>query len=424
MSAAAPVQAAERIEALDVLRGFALLGILLMNIVGMGMASGAYFSPLLTTPPPGVADLVTWHVMEGFVEGAMRGLFSMLFGAGVVLFTTGARGKSARLHYRRTFWLLVFGLIDGFVLLWSGDILVNYAVAGALLYLVRDAKARSLLIGAGALFLVIALQHGAASWGLGMSRAAGAEVAAIEAAGGEATAEQLELAAAWPDFVADFGSTPEQIAAELAQRRGDVGSVYGWYAEEFIGTLLFVLPFVMLWDALAMMLVGMALFKLGVLNASRSDGFYWRMLLVGFGVGGAVNAYEGWHAFQNDYALQASFPFLQFTYDIGRFGMALGYLALVMLICRARAWPGLRARLAAVGRLALTNYLVHSLLAMFIFTGVGLALVGELARWQLYPIVLAIWALQLWLSPAWLARYSMGPIEALWRRLTYGAPAK
>ncbi|MFP6615738.1 MAG: DUF418 domain-containing protein, partial [Candidatus Hydrogenedentota bacterium] len=114
------------------------------------------------------------------------------------------------------------------------------------------------------------------------------------------------------------------------------------------------------------------------------------------------------------------FGVMQATYDVGRLGMALGYMGLVVWWCKGDKWIALRTRLSAVGRMALTNYLMHSLIALLLFTGTGFALVGELARWQLYPIMLAIWGFQLWFSPWWLSRHQFGPVEYVWRKLTYG----
>ena len=165
-STAAPTEANQRIISLDVVRGVALLGILILNIVGMGMLSSAYYNPHggVDGGAIGTIDLAVWFVNELLFEGSMRALFSMLFGAGVILFTTT---KSGALHYRRTFWLLMFGLFDGFVLQWSGDILVVYALAGALLYLARNASVKRLLIVACALFLVLGLLRLASVYGLG-----------------------------------------------------------------------------------------------------------------------------------------------------------------------------------------------------------------------------------------------------------------
>ena len=131
----APTSETSRIESLDVFRGFALLGILLLNIIGFGMLSPAYSNPGFDLQSSGAASLWAWVTIELFAEGTMRCLFSILFGAGVVLFTTGESAKSGWIHYRRTFWLLMFGLFDAYILLWNGDILVAYALALSLIHI-------------------------------------------------------------------------------------------------------------------------------------------------------------------------------------------------------------------------------------------------------------------------------------------------
>lgn len=136
----------ERIESLDVLRGFALLGILLLNILGFGLVSTVFVEPGIYISSFKGSDFLAWAMIELTSEGVMRALFSILFGAGVVLFVSGIRAKSGWLHYRRTFWLLMFGLFDAYILLWSGDILVTYAVCGAILWLIRDWSPKRLMI--------------------------------------------------------------------------------------------------------------------------------------------------------------------------------------------------------------------------------------------------------------------------------------
>jgi len=428
---ATPTQAGTRIESLDVLRGFALLGILLLNIIGMGMYSSAYFSPLigaegalLSLAEVSAANYAAWITTDMLFEGAMRCLFSMLFGAGVVLFTTGPRGKSAALHYRRTFWLLIFGVADAYLLLWSGDILMVYAVGGALLYFVREVAARRLFIAAGVLLAGICMFNYASGAGIEFVRDAAVRVEAAELEGKTASDEDLELALVWWEFEADFAGTPETVAAELDARRASYASAFSWNWRAVNELLSFAAPLYLLPDALVMMLFGMALFKIGVLDGSRSRQYYQRMLWGGFGVGLALNLYEALRAAGTSYDVLSTFGYFQPTYHLGRFGIALGYIGVVMLVCNYGALPGLRARLAAVGRMALTNYLMHSLIALLLFTGAGFALVGVLERWQLYPVVLVIWLLQLWYSPWWLQRFRFGPLEWLWRWLTYSGVPK
>ena len=413
----APVSEAQRIESLDVLRGFALLGILLLNIVGFGLISSAYSVP--SEAMTGTADLIVWSSMELFAEGAMRGLFSILFGAGVVLFVGGADGRGASAHFKRNFWLLAFGLFDAYLLLWNGDILVNYALAGALLYFVRDVKAGRLLAAAIVLFVMLSAFYGVTNLALSTTQQAAQQV---EQADDVDSLDPSTVAAAqqWQDFSGDFMLSAEQKEQELAARQGSYGSALAWNAKKTNEMLAFVLPLYLFWDALVMMLLGMALYKYGVLQGVRSPAFYKKLMWGGFTVGLLVNASEVYRAIDSDFALLSVFAQMQATYHIGRLGMALGYIGLLLLLINSALLTDLRTRLASVGRMALTNYLMHSFIALILFTGAGFALVGELTRAQLYFVVIAIWVLQLWLSPWWLARYRFGPVEWLWRVLTYG----
>ena len=184
--------------------------------------------------------------------------------------------------------------------------------------------------------------------------------------------------------------------------------------------LAFVVPVYLFWDALAMMMLGMALYKSGILQGDGSTNRPWlRLVAIALPLGLAVNGYEVWRAVSSGFDLLSYFAFMQWTYPLGRLGVALGYLGIVVLICRAGVLDGIRSALAATGRMALTNYLVQSLICLFLFTGAGFALVGEFECWELYLVVLAIWAFQITFSVYWLRSYTYGPAEWLWRALTY-----
>jgi len=157
-----------------------------------------------------------------------------------------------------------------------------------------------------------------------------------------------------------------------------------------------------------------------VLQGGRSSAFYLRLMLVGFAVGLTVNGYEVSRALTSDFDLMTTFAQMQPTYQIGRFGLALGYIGFIVWFCQRGRWLACRQALAAVGRMALTNYLMQSLICAIIFTGLGFSLVGEFSRAGLYPIVLLIWLFQLWFSRWWLHRFKLGPVEWLWRSMTYG----
>ena len=409
----------DRIESLDVLRGFALLGILLVNIVAFGLVSSAFLDPGIYLTPIGGIDYIVWAFIELSSEGAMRTLFSILFGAGVVLFVTGSTAKSGWLHYRRNFWLLVFGLINAYIFLWPGDILVTYALSGFVLWFVRNWKARSLLILATFLILIGSLQNFAMKSTLEIARDAAEEMKISISKGEEFSEETAEWAQGWIDYEEDNQAEIDNIPNEIKKRTSSYSSAYEYNLKKANEMIYFVLPFFLFLDALMMMVIGMALFKLGVLDGGRDIKFYIRMMCIGFLTGISINAYEVLLITNSNMDIIETNPYFRFTYHFGRLFMGLGYLGLVILLIKIEKLESLRFRLACVGRMALTNYLMHSVIALFIFTGAGLGLLGKFSWSQLYLFVLLIWVIQLYISPLWLKYFYFGPVEWLWRLLTY-----
>lgn len=423
----APVTVSARIASLDILRGVALLGVLLLNILGFGMASAGYFHPLVGLGKNPELNYAVWGTMNLFFEGSMRGLFSLLFGAGIVLFATGfgtrkGKEKGALLHYKRTFFLLLFGMFDSFVLLWTGDILILYAMAGALLYPLRNARPKTLLILSATVLLCTSILFAVSGVLVEEGRDAAARIDADPSA--EHSAEERELAALWTDSENQFSYNESAMEEELDIRRGSYLEIADYSAKKVIDSLLFFTPVYMLWDCVGMMLLGMGLYRMGVLSAKRSKKNYLQLAIGGFALGLAVNGFELFQAVDSDFDAIVVSGYFQGTYQLGRVAMSMGWLGLIMLFCQGNLWSGLKNRLAAVGRMALSNYLLHSLICLVLFTGAGFGLIGVFERWELYVIVLLIWMLQLALSPWWLKRYSFGPAEWLWRSLTYGSMQK
>ena len=419
-----PVARSERIESLDVLRGMALLGVLLLNILGFGLASVGYYNPIAGSGDHSSLNYALWGFINLFFEGSMRGLFSMLFGAGIIMFTTGLGSKSglekgAALHYRRTFFLLLFGVFDAYVLLWTGDILLVYAIAGALLYPLRHVKPKTLIL----LSMTVLLCSSGLFFVSGqiMHEARDAATILEDDPNGPHDQAFLEEAALWHDMENTLEYNETAVQEELDTRRGSYFEVAAYSAKNVNEKLLFFVPVYMLWDAMGMMLLGMAMYRLGVLSAKSRRSLYLRMMVVGFGVGLLTNGYELYRAIESNFDVIVITGYFQGTYQVGRVAMAVGWLGAVMMFCQGKLWLSLRTRLAAVGRSALSNYLLHSLISLVLFTGAGFGLVGVLERWTLYAIVLVIWAFQLLVSPWWLNRYAFGPAEWIWRTLTYGS---
>lgn len=169
-------------------------------------------------------------------------------------------------------------------------------------------------------------------------------------------------------------------------------------------------------DTLSMMLIGMALFKWQVLQGKLRSGHYALMVLAGYGIGIPVNWIETKTYIDAGFSLTDYYN-VQVTYDLGRLMMVVGHVGVIMLFCKSGALTRWRSSLAAVGRMALSNYLMHTLITTFVF--VGLAQFGKWERYQLYFLVIGIWIFQLVVSPLWLRRFYFGPVEWLWRSLTY-----
>jgi len=409
----------DRIESLDVLRGFALLGILLLNILGFGLVSAAFLDPGIFVSPIGGIDYIVWSLVEISSEGAMRTLFSILFGAGVVLFLTGSSAKSAWFHYRRNFWLLIFGLINIYVFLWPGDILVTYALSGFVLWFIRNWKARNLLILAAFLVSIGSLQNFVLKDSLEIARDAAIEEKASFANGEEVSEEISEWAQAWREYEIENRVEIDTIQVEIEKRTTSYASAYEFNLKAASDTIYYLIPFFLFLDALMMMVVGMALFKLNILDGKKDIRFYIRMMSICFLVGLSINTYEVWMITNSNMDILETNPYLRSTYHFGRLFMALGYIGLIVVLMKIDKFSSLRLRLACVGKMALTNYLMHSVIALFIFSGAGFGLLGKLTWSQLYLIVPLIWALQLYISPLWLKYFNFGPVEWLWRLLTY-----
>jgi uncharacterized protein len=419
---AEPVRAGDRIASIDTLRGVALLGILIMNIIAFGLVSSAFSNPIPDGALKGV-NFWTYVSVDVLFEGSMRAIFAMLFGAGVVLFT--ARGDSptaatavADLYYKRTILLILFGLCDAFLLLWASDILYIYGIVGLFLFPLRNVRASRLLSAALVMLALAAATELFRFQDLTDMQAEATEAQALLADDHELDDEQQEAIDAWQKELEWIRPTQKDIDEELAMRRSGYFTVLADQASDVLEYQAVSVRSFSFWDAFISMVLGMALYKYRVFDAGRSHRFYTLMTLLGFAVGLPVNAWEVYRFGASGYDI---FSTIMPTYDVGRLGCAFGYIGLVMLFCKSGILIWLRVSLAAVGRMALTNYLAHSIICALIFTGVGFGLVGELQRYQLYYVVAGIWLVQLIVSPLWLRQYRFGPAEWLWRSLTYGA---
>lgn len=414
----APVATPERHAALDALRGFALLGILTMNVIA-GMPAAAYFNAPLAGGFTGW-NFAAWLVGYIAFNEKMMTIFSMLFGAGLVLVSdrAAARGRSPVTYFlRRTFALLIFGLLHAYFLFY-GDILYTYALCSLAVYWFRNFSPRTLLV-LGVLMIIPGLIFMLASGVFfHFAKAAAVRVEAARLAGTTPTASDKALAEAWAESSRDFHPSAEDVAKEVAlHRTGSYWDVTRKRIGEAIGLQTFVFGFMLFWTVGGRMLIGMALMKLGVWTGERSIGFYRRMCLTGYALGLPLVAAGAYFQVKHDFDVVYLFLGDLLWNEFGSILVASGHAGALLWLWKAGAFPRLMALLAAVGRMALTNYLLQSLIMLLFFDTFGMF--DRLDRVGLSVFVMAVWAVQLTISPLWLRAFRFGPAEWLWRSLTY-----
>jgi len=392
-----PLNPDQRIAPVDLLRGVAVLGILIMNIQSFAMIQAAYFNPTAYGDLSGINRWI-WTLSHIVGDQKFLSLFSLLFGAGILLMSRRLERQGrdpAGLHYRRMFWLLLIGLGHGY-LLWHGDILVSYAILGSLVFFFRRLRPRTLLLTGLALLAVSSGLSLLSAWSMQFW---GADV--------------IEQNRQW------WAPGAEAVARELAAFRG---SWLDQMSERVRATVFFQTVgflFFTSWRAGGLMLVGMALIQWGVLSGERSDRWYRSLLGIGLVIGLPVIIYGVVANFEAGWALEYSWLLgTQYNYW-GSLAITGAIVGAAMLLHRSGALPALRGALAATGRMAFSNYLLQTLVCTTLFYGHGLGLFGSLEHWGQALIVLGLWILALVVSPLWLRSFRYGPVEWLWRSLTY-----
>jgi uncharacterized protein len=401
----------DRHVSIDAVRGFAVLGILLMNIVGMGLPAFAYIDPTYAGGSTG-ADLWTWAVNNVLTDGKMRALFTMLFGASAVLIAERAEGSRPgpmETHYRRMFWLFVFGMIHAYFL-WWGDILVTYALAGLFIFPFRKLDSRVQLgIGVAILALLLAKNAIQANQLFDLHAAAmapGAPAAALKA---------------WQDASASIIPPPDLKAQELAGFGGGFLDAMKARALTALLVQLILMPTDELPEAIGQMFVGMAIFRMGFFTLRWSNRAYLMTIAIGYLVAAPLTAWVAWRIQQDGFEA-LSLHRWEVWQQISRPLIGLAHASVVLLVVRAGVAQAVVDRLAAAGRMAFSNYLMTSIITTLVFCGFGLGLYGKLSRFQELAVVAGVWVFILAWSKPWLARFYYGPFEWAWRSLVRWSP--
>lgn len=395
-----------RIATLDIVRGVAVMGILAMNIVGFALIPAAYMNPWAQGAESGL-DLASWAFNFVLIDGKMRGLFSFLFGASLLLVIQKAEAKGdspATVHFRRMLWLLVFGLIH-FYFIWYGDILTGYALVGMLAWFFRDLPPRRLVVwGVLLVLLQFAMMAGLAATAHALTAAASGprpDPAAVEGLRGMSEGIGVPGPA----------ELQEQMRLYLG---GWSGMARHQLTDQTTKPLFMLLIFG--WETLGYMLLGMAGLRSGFLTGAWDDRRYRRIALIGFAIALPLYAALAWLIWSDGFTVAGVFTYgFAGTVPI-RPVAVVAIAALVILLTRRDG--RLTARIAAAGRAAFTNYLGTSILMTALFYGWGAGLFGRFSRIELWLVVFVMWALMLAWSKPWLDRHQYGPFEWLWRSLS------
>ena len=417
---------APRLALLDILRGVAILGILFMNIEAMG---GPLNAIMLGDPRllgwTGV-DQVAWWLKDVLAEGTARCLLEMLFGAGMVILTDRTAARMAEWQVLRTYaWrnvvLFLFGLIHVFVLLWPGDILHTYALAALVAMGFRRLRPRLLLtIG----LALATLQLFGAGTGVVMAlatRQAVAEVQAKQAAGGVPTVAERKTLADFAKKRAERAKDRrETLALVVAEDKARTSGAWSWTTSlwgSFIAMEKMGLELLFVWEAASTMLIGAALFRLGILQGLRSRRFYVRMTVAGYTLGLGLRIWGAWAITRFDHMPRLAFPFGEF----GRLAMTLGHLGLIVLLASSAIGGRCLKPFAAAGRVALTLYVLQTLVTMWVlYPPWGFALYGQQNWGSLMVTAFAIDAVLLALAVWWTRRFAIAPVEWAWRSIVAG----
>ncbi len=390
-----PLSPDDRMISPDLLRGVSALGILIVNVQLFSMIEAVYLNPSATGNPVGT-DKWVWMFSHIFVDQKFLNLFSMLFGAGIIMFTERiqkAGGRVAAVFYRKLFWLFVMGLLNAY-LFFPEDMLTGLAIGAVFMYPLRKWKVRGLITLGLVVIAVPAFNY----WLFGSS---------IRYWPPEAVEGLLKT---WkPDALA--------IEKETAAMTGGLAEQFLWRMRSAWKMQTYVFLFLTGWQIAGMMIVGMGLYKWGVMTAKKSNLFYFIMSITGL-VPGLYLILQGIEKnFAVGWTVEYSMFFGWEWNYIGSFFISLFYLSAIMLWVRSGALRGIQNVLVSAGRMSLSNYFLTGFIWAVLFYGAGLF--GRVDRVVQMVIVLITWLVLITFSVVWLKRYKFGPLEWLWRYLTY-----
>lgn len=416
----------QRIGSLDSLRGLAILGILLINITSFGLPEASWSDPSMLENKG--LNFYFWYIFgHGVFEGSFRALFSMLFGASFLIITSQLEKKSGGLpateyFVRRQLWLLFFGLINAFILLWPGDILYHYAICGIVLLAFRSASPRNLIIASTVCLILLTIRQNKDFFEEKKPVMEGLEASLVDTSVTQLTWAQKDAIKIMEELKNNSTQEIRQKKLDKQNRtfRNGYRHIFKFQADISISSQTYGLYYFDFFDVLIFMLIGMAFFKSGIMQGEASLKLYGWMAVVGLSVGLCLSYLYLLPTIKHKFD---SFEILQHKkidiYELQRFVRSLGIYGTVMVTYKLRWFKRFFEWLRPVGRMAFTNYLSQSAICAILFYGFGFGLFGRFERYDLHYIVAAIWILQIAFSHIWLRFFHYGPLEWLWRSLTF-----
>jgi uncharacterized protein len=419
-----PVRGKARIDVLDILRGLAILGIYFMNVPFEAAPTQPQFVDfrLLGWTP---ADQSAWIAVQLALEGTQRCMLEFLFGAGMMVLAARAMEPDgpvaiADLHLRRNIWLLAFGLFDIFVILWVGDILSIYALAALFLFSFRRMKPRA-LVAIGMTYALFTAAMGTAQYVERTTLIANVAVAhQHQAAHQPITAVDKKALADWQKKLDGRKVTPDiqkKIDAEVKAHHGGLMDYAQLYWSDWLDFFWAQggLPISVL-EAWCAMLIGIALWKWGIIQGDRSVGFYAGLAVAAYAVGVTIR----WIGITEILTFQPIPKSIWITSEFGRLAMGLGHVALINLFVKVPFGRALLSPLRAAGRTAFSIYFLQQILSIHIlFAPYGLNRWGQHGWADLALIAAVMWVGMLALANLWMRFFVTGPLEWLWRSLAY-----
>lgn len=423
---AAPIEQSERIIILDSLRGIAVLGILLMNIPGFALPYSMIDDPALRHESG--LNYYLWYIFGlGVFEGSQRAIFSMLFGASTIIFISRLEKRTtglmpAELFFRRQLWLLVFGLFNAFVLLWFWDILYHYAICGMILFAFRRLKPKYLLIAAAVCLVLMTARENRDMYKDKAVISKGETIASIDTTKLKLTDKQEEKLGAMQGMKerSSRESKEKRMKKQLESNRGSYAQIYEYRSDKSAEGETMAMYYFLIWDILLFMFLGMAFFKMGILQGEAKTKVYAWMAVLGLGIGLPLSYLYLLPDIQNQFNYFETIKDRVFNfYETQRLVHSIGIFGVIMLLYKSGWFKWLFALMRPVGQMAFTNYLMQSLLCGVFFYGIGFGYFGKLERYEIYYVVAAIWVVEIIWSHIWLRYFRFGPLEWAWRSLTY-----